>query len=232
MRTSLPNTQVPVVFAPRLKSKWLVNSFWLCSALLITNVLTFRLASPAAASHISGASAQSAENLYLSAQLPHTIDPASFQENVRQVADALQVPADWLMAVMYMESRFDGSIYNHKGSGAVGLIQFMPATAQELGTSTFALSQLPAVAQLPYVQAYFDQVRHRYGAYQSLTDLYLAVLFPKARGQDPCFQLYHRPSKAYRQNKGLDTNHDGAVTVSDIDQLLRARHPHAYHQSI
>lgn len=40
-------------------------------------------------------------------------------------------------------------------SGATGLIQFMPATAQGMGTTTAALAAMSAVQQLDYVQRYF-----------------------------------------------------------------------------
>ncbi|RMG58391.1 MAG: lytic transglycosylase domain-containing protein, partial [Bacteroidetes bacterium] len=158
----------------------------------------------------------------------HILDTAAFGRAVRQVARDLQVPPAWLMAVMYAESGFDPAVANRQGSGAVGLIQFMPATARELGTSSAALSRLTPHDQLGYVGRYLAQVQARYGPYQSLTDLYLAVLYPRARGQDPCYALYARPSRAYRQNQGLDENGDGIVTVSDIDQRLARRFPEAY----
>lgn len=44
---------------------------------------------------------------------------------------------------------------NAPGSGAIGLIQFMPSTAKGLGTSTSALKQMTAVDQLAYVEKYF-----------------------------------------------------------------------------
>ena len=61
--------------------------------------------------------------------------------------------ACWLMSCMAFESAesFRPDIRNAAGSGAVGLIQFMPFTAQGLGTSTKELSEMSAVDQLAYV---------------------------------------------------------------------------------
>ncbi|MEZ4774986.1 MAG: lytic transglycosylase domain-containing protein [Bacteroidia bacterium] len=174
-----------------------------------------------------------AERLYLLGEAQRYIaDLEAFETRVRLAARNLQVPPEWLMAVIFSESGFDSSALNRKGSGAVGLIQFMPATAKELKTGGVSLAEMDPVTQLDYVEQYFTQVRERYGAYASLTDFYLAVLYPKARGEeDYCYALYAAPSQAYQQNKGLDENRDGVVTVSDIDKRMRRLFTKAYEKS-
>ena len=65
------------------------------------------------------------------------------------------------------------------GSGATGLIQFMPDTAKGLGTSTTeALSQMTRSEQLKYVDKYFEGTLNK-GA--SLSDVYMSVLLPASR---------------------------------------------------
>jgi len=155
-------------------------------------------------------------------------DIAVFGDKVEEIAQMLEIPAEWLMAVMYAESKFDASVFNHKGSGAVGLIQFMQSTALELNVSTERLSKMDHLQQLEYVYLYLQNVRDKYGNYQSLTDLYLGILYPRARNQDECYTLYAKPSKAYYQNSGLDENRDGQVTISDIDRRLARLFPTAY----
>ncbi len=147
---------------------------------------------------------------------------------VNSMADRLNVAPEWLMAIMFAESGFNPHATNLKGSGAIGLIQFMPATAAELNITIDELKRMSATEQLPYVEAYLEMVKNRYGPYQNLTDLYLAVLFPRARTQQPCYQLYAQPARAYQQNAGLDENHDGKVTVHDIDRRLLRLFPNAY----
>jgi len=155
-------------------------------------------------------------------------DLQAFEAKVREISSMLRIPPEWLMAVMYAESKFDTRVRNVLGSGAVGLIQFMPQTAAELNVSIQRLAHMDHLQQLEYVYLYLQQVRQRYGEYESLTDLYLGILYPKARKQDDCFTLYAKPAKAYRQNKILDENADGRVTVSDIDRRMQRMFPTAY----
>ncbi|MEZ4883573.1 MAG: transglycosylase SLT domain-containing protein [Chitinophagales bacterium] len=159
---------------------------------------------------------------------PFVYDVGDFEQKVRSICHKLRVPPEWLMAVMHSESRFDASVANFKGSGATGLIQFMPTTAEDFDITTAKLRNLNHVQQLDYVYAYFDAKRKQYKQYETLTDLYLAVLYPKALGEDYCYTLYAEPSKPYEMNKGLDVNKDGRVTVQDIDLFLKQKYTTAY----
>lgn len=168
-------------------------------------------------------------NLYLLDKAIAYVDDVSlFEKKVREISEMLGIAPEWLMAVMYSESKFDASVLNARGSGATGLIQFMPFTAKDLNVSVERLKNMKPVQQLEYVYLYLQRVQTKYGSFQSLTDLYLAVLFPKALNQDYCFALYANPSKSYRQNSGLDENKDGVVTVSDIDKRMKRIYPSAY----
>lgn len=172
---------------------------------------------------------ESGSDLYLIDKAQkHIVEIEAFEQAVRRVAGQLEIPASWLMSVIYAESAFKPSILNRQGSGAVGLIQFMPATAADLGVSVERLKRMSAVQQMEYVYKYLHKVQNRYGQFESLTDLYLSILYPKARKQDPCYRLYADPSRAYRQNAILDENKDGQVTISDIDRRLLRLFPTAY----
>ncbi len=159
---------------------------------------------------------------------PYVYDVGDFERKVRKISKKLDIPPEWLMAVMHSESRFDASVANFKGSGATGLIQFMPTTAKDFDITTAKLRNLNHVQQLDYVYAYFDAKRKQYKPYETLTDLYLAVLYPKALGEDYCYTMYAEPSKNYEMNKGLDINTDGRVTVQDIDLFLKKKYMTAY----
>jgi hypothetical protein len=173
------------------------------------------------------------ENLYLIDKAAMFIpDTWAFAQKVKEIAHSLDVPAEWLMAVMYTESRFNPRAKNLKGSGAVGLIQWMPATAKDFGTTSEELLAMPAETQLEYMFAYLQRVKQKYGDFDSLTDFYLAILYPKAISQDYCYSLFSKPARAYKQNAGLDENKDGRVTVSDIDKRMRRIFPTAYLASL
>lgn len=194
-----------------------------------SNVVTHQLWNPGPASEAVTLKVNTKPELYLIDKASMKVgDADAFADKVKEISRMLAVPPEWMMAVMYAESGFDPGILNHKGSGATGLIQFMPGTALELNVSIERLKRMTAVQQLEYVYLYMQNVRERYGEYQSLTDFYLAILYPKARGQDYCYTLYASPSQSYKQNSGLDEDKDGRVTVSDIDKHMKRLYPTAY----
>ncbi len=218
---------LPERFPPMVK-----KIFWGIGLVAATHFFSPLLSddgSIASASGLRSSFVNHTESLYLLEHAkPYIPDLNGFADRVIDVAEDLAVPPDWLMAVMYAESKFDPGIANLQGSGATGLIQFMPATAADLGISIDRLRRMEAVQQMEYVYLYLQTVRERYGEYESLTDLYLAILYPKARGQDYCYTLFSRPATSYRQNKGLDKDKDGRVTVSDVDKHLKGLFPEAY----
>lgn len=118
-----------------------------------------------------------------------------------------------LMGCMAFESggTFSPSIKNAAGSGATGLIQFMPDTAVGLGTTTTQLAKMTAVQQLDYVEKYFKPYAKRC---HTLSDMYLAILLPKYVGK-PEDSVLFSGGISYRQNSGLDANKDGKVTKAE-----------------
>jgi len=130
--------------------------------------------------------------------------------------------ADDLMACMAFESggTFSPHVRNAAGSGAIGLIQFMPDTAFQLGTTTYLLSLMTPEDQLTYVKAYFRPYAHKV---HSLSDMYMAILLPHYVGLPDSSVLFHDGLKSYLQNKGLDTNEDGQVTKGEVCVRLYAK---------
>ena len=144
----------------------------------------------------------------------------AFKDKVLRIAADLDMNPNFLMAVMSFESghSFSPSKRNAAGSGAVGLIQFMPATARALGTTTAELAAMTAEDQLDYVAKYFAP--HR-GRLRTIEDTYMAVLWPKAIGKGLDFVLWERGTVQYRQNSGLDIDRDGRITVLDASDKVR-----------
>ena len=143
-----------------------------------------------------------------------------FLIEVKNMSERLGVKPDDLMAVMAFESGGINPAAVNKWSGATGLIQFMPSTAEGLGTTTEALRGMSAMEQLPYVETYLSQHGIRAGRNNSLSDLYMAVLWPAAVGKPDGYVLFSSGSNAYSQNAGLDINHDGAITKAEAVQLV------------
>ncbi len=146
---------------------------------------------------------------------------ADFKAKVCQICAGLGCDPNFLMAAMAFESgeTFSPSIVN-RASGATGLIQFMPSTAQGLGTTTAALARMTALDQLGFVQKYLQPFQNKM---RSLSDVYMTILFPVAVGKPESFILFSSPSLAFQQNRGLDVNHDLAVTKGEAASLVQAK---------
>jgi hypothetical protein len=142
-----------------------------------------------------------------------TIQDPDFNKKLEKVAKELGVKSNDLLAIMKQESGVNPKAVNST-SGATGLIQFMPSTAAELGTSTAALKNMSAVEQLDYVYRYFKM--HGVKPGMDVGDLYLAVFYPAAVGKDDAHVISDAGKSVYNQNKGLDRNKDGTLTVADV----------------
>ena len=150
---------------------------------------------------------------------PH-VTPA-FIAKVEAMAERLGTRPEYLLAVMSFESGFSPSIRNQAGSGATGLIQFMPGTAAELGTTTDALARMSAVDQLDYVERYFNN-RSDPGELNTLEGVYTTVLYGSPR-PDPDSTLFSQGTAAYRMNAPLDLNRDGRITAGEATSFVRDR---------
>lgn len=142
-------------------------------------------------------------------------------------ANWIGINPDWLATVMTFETggTFSPTIRNAAGSGAIGLIQFMPSTAQRLlktATKDEAVNRFKAMTfsqQLEMVKAYFAPYR---GKLKSLEDTYLAVIYPAFIGKPLDTILGHAGSPVYDQNAGFDKTGKGYITKSDITSTIRS----------
>ena len=176
---------------------------------------------------------QSGPSSYAPGTIPQSVSQdTAFTQGVTQLAQKYNVPEDYLYAVMGFETggTFDPAQKNLAGSGATGLIQFMPSTAEGLGTTTEALSKMTRAEQLTYVDKYFASKDIQGG---TLSDLYMAVLLPAAVGKPEDFVLFgeggaYGGQTAYNQNKGLDLNKDGKITKAEATSKVAAYLPQGF----
>lgn len=136
------------------------------------------------------------------------------------------VDPNWFMACIAFETMESFSptvrpIRNGKRlSSAVGLIQFMDATARDLGTTTDALAALTADKQLDFVWLYFKKRVKEHGFIGDLADTYMAIHWPAAMGKPMGATMYASGSSAYAANSSLDTNHDHLITKAEAAALV------------
>jgi hypothetical protein len=164
---------------------------------------------------------------------------SAFEKEVIAISKRQKIsnPND-LMITMNSETAgtFSPSIQN-KSSGATGLIQFMPKTAIELGTSVAALAKMTHLEQLVYVEKYISMHRGylRDGRklpekppLVDLDDVYLLIFYPAAVGKPASHVIAKAGQAVYTQNRGVDVNKDGNLTVDDFAKFARRLVPKTY----
>jgi hypothetical protein len=154
-----------------------------------------------------------------------------FRRKVVQIASNLELPqekfegANWLMAVMALETKetFRPNIQNTLGY--TGLLQFGKVAAQELETTIEKLSSMTDIEQLDYVEKYFMRKKRKL---TTLTDVYLAVIYPKSCGHGREGNYVVLTGNAYKQNpvfykeKGEDgSNPNGKTYVWEIEKQIK-----------
>lgn len=150
-----------------------------------------------------------------------SVKSKAFLNKVKEIARRINCNYKDLLGVMQSESGLNPQAVN-KSSGATGLIQFMPGTAKELGTTTSALKNMSAVQQLDYVEKYLQKMKKSagFGQMEPLSggQLY-ALIFLPARAHREI--LTDSSEKYYTANKGLDKNKDGKITKSELDVRIK-----------
>lgn len=153
-------------------------------------------------------------------QQAYNLNPEAWQRAAAYIGCDLT----FLLTVVGFETAhtFRPDITNGSGSGAVGLIQFMPTTAQLLGTTTAELRTMTVPEQLEFVIAYFSLPGNQ-APYYDVGDLYMAIFMPAHRNKDENYVVIDQANKptTYQQNKGLDTDNDGKIRKYEILQRIR-----------
>lgn len=142
-----------------------------------------------------------------------------FFAKVVAISHDLKCDPNELLAVMNSESGLNAAARN-PGGGATGLIQFMPKTAQALGTSTDKLSKMSAYDQLDYVAKFYKMNKKAYkmgDGPMSAGDLYSLVFLPARANREV---LTSSGEIYYRANAGLDMDGDGKITKADLNRRV------------
>ncbi len=146
-------------------------------------------------------------------------------------AKDLGMNVDWLAAVISFETAgsFSPSVLNAAGSGAFGLIQFLPNTAAALlklpNTEAGRAEAVRRGRAMSFVQQLREMVipYFRGYTYKSLDDVYLKVFYPAAMNKTAGYTVATEGTKTYEQNQGFDRNHDGEITRSEITSRINSQ---------
>ncbi len=160
-----------------------------------------------------------------------SLNQTAFGNKVMDISAKLGVPAEWLMFVMWFESKLNSRAVNDY-TGATGLIQFMPATAKGLGTTLQKLKDMSNVQQLDYVYKYLLPYKSKLKSFQ---DLYLSVFFPAAVGKPESTVIKAKNLNAEtvaKANPAFDLDKNGEITIAEIKQVLMSRMPEALRKAL
>lgn len=141
------------------------------------------------------------------------------RKKIRELAKEINVSSEWLYKLFYKEARLNPYATNPI-SGAQALIQFMPSTAKNLGTSVEELSEMSVEKQLPFIKLYLERINPSL-KFDSFTDLYMAVFYPYYIGADDACVIGSEVSPNYvekvaKQNRGIDKNKNNSITVGEF----------------
>ena len=145
-----------------------------------------------------------------------------FLWKVKEIASVLSINPEWLMFTMKFESGINPKKVNQI-SNATGLIQFMPSTARELGTSNEGLLKMSNVEQLDFVYKYLKRYK---GRMKRWIDVYLAVFYPAAIGKGDNYVI--KSDLVAKQNQIFDLNKDLDISVDEIKKVLQEHIPKEY----
>ncbi|MBI4159330.1 transglycosylase SLT domain-containing protein [Candidatus Woesearchaeota archaeon] len=152
-------------------------------------------------------------------------DP-EFIEKVEEISLKLNIDPNHLMAVMALESGFDPTVYNPRpDSKAIGLIQFIPTTADSLGTSTDKLREMSRIQQLEFVEKHFNPYKGKIRK-GSLEDVYMVIIDPSVSvGKEPesiMFSREYRPVKYNANAAALDKDGDGVIYIKEATESVKS----------
>jgi len=157
----------------------------------------------------------------------NALEEPDFLEKLVRVAQELGISAKALFGVIRHESHFNHHVPNPK-TGAMGLIQFMPDTAEELGTSTRQLARMTGTQQLDYVYKFLKNHKVRPG--MDIGDLYMSIFMPLYVGKPEGTVLGKKGGgklpgtnksmhKIWEQNPSLTGGKD-YFTIGDVKKRL------------
>lgn len=144
------------------------------------------------------------------------------QEGIKKIASWLDhhdkpiTHTSYLLACIRFETAdtFKTDIKNNV-SGALGLIQFMPAKLKEWGVNVDNFAQLSFENQLDYVFKFFEEYNYIKKC-SFLEDYYLSIFYPSAVGKNPDNIIAKKGTELYSQNSSFDVHNRGYYTASDI----------------
>lgn len=158
------------------------------------------------------------------------VNKTEFLAKLKEVSDALSIPPQWLMAMMWSESGLKSDAGN--SINCVGLIGFCPDTSggtyKTIDKEQVDMERLRTMKnyeQLEYVKRLYYPYRNKLTRF---VDLYLFNFYPYAVGRADDYVVGSEKGEDYAkkvaaQNKGFDVDHDGKITIKNFKDYLAGK---------
>ncbi|GGR51612.1 hypothetical protein GCM10008959_11110 [Deinococcus seoulensis] len=180
-------------------------------------------------------------------KLPALSEP-KFLDQLDEMCKRIGIPRDLLLAVMTFES----ADHNHgtrgldskadNGLGYYGLIQFGPEAAKDFGlVSAKEFQKMSATEQLPYVEKFLkthgvpQAVAKAKAENRNITleEIYMSILGGNAnKSYNSVWKTKTSNPKGYKNNSGLDSNGDFAITPTEAADAVRLHWREVYGNNI
>ncbi len=150
----------------------------------------------------------------------------AFWEKVIKISKNLNINPNWLMWIMNKESGLNHKARN-KNTKATWLIQFMPRTAENLGTTIDQLKNMSNIEQLDYVEKFYLPKKDKINSY---INLYLSTFYPVAVWKPQNFVLWSERSQARAESIGRQNNMNNGnpITKRDVERRISKWIPQEY----
>lgn len=140
-----------------------------------------------------------------------------FEQRVVMMCEELKINPDYLMAIMYLESKLRPWARNTKGTG-VGLIQFHRNLAIRLGTSEDELENMDGISQLEIIRKHLWP----FGGYiKGIGGTWAACYFQDAVGCEYSHQ-FRIPAKYNEINRLLSTYTNNKIRFHQVERALQS----------
>ena len=152
-------------------------------------------------------------------------DKIAFEAKVRSISNMLDIDPNWLMFLINFESdgTFSASVPNEYGCR--GLIQFCPDKSggnyKTISGRQYTMDQIASMTNVEQLDLVYDYLNERQGIghkFYGFHDLYLAILWPKAVGQDDDYVITTSTNPAFDI-----APKDGIITVGEVKRFLDER---------
>ena len=144
----------------------------------------------------------------------------AFAQKVTDIAAYLLIDPNWLMQVMYAESKLNANAQNVQRGKliAAGLLQWTKASG--VSGAPQSILQYSPLQQLDLLKEYFKPYRGRMHSY---FDVYLVTFFPAAVGKPDSYVFATSKLSAALvaiQNPAINIVKDGKITMAEFRQYV------------